>query len=251
MYNFLEQLLNKEFQTQLTKTTFKWCKDYRYDNHIDNLNCIIETHGIQHYEEFSGNWKMSLQEIQDNDFDKEWLARENKVKDYIIINCRYSKLEWIKNSIMNSKLPRLLDFKEDDIDWLKCHEAGCSNLVKVICDLWKSGIKNIKEIKYKMDISVQTIRKYLKQGAELGWCDYDPKIESKNNLFLMTEKTCKSVICITTGEIFKSIAEASKIYNIPKTRIGYCCRHKTNHAKLQDGTEMVWMFYEEYLKSNE
>jgi len=165
LFNLFEQLLDKEFTIQLSKTTFRWCKDYRYDFYLPKINGICEAMGLQHYKDVKG-WKILLEEIQDNDFDKEWLARENKIKNYIIIDCRKSEMEWIKNSIMNSRLPKLLDFKESDIDWLKCHEAGCKNLVKIVCDLWKGGIKNINEINIITRLGHWAIRNYLKKGTE-------------------------------------------------------------------------------------
>ena len=93
--SILGQLLTKYFQIQLSKTTLKWCEKYKYDNYIDKINCIIEVHGIQHYDK-TRYWKMSLEETQENDRIKKQLAKENGINNYIIIDCRYSELEWIK-----------------------------------------------------------------------------------------------------------------------------------------------------------
>ena len=175
-------MLDKEFKTQLSKNTFKWCKDYRYDNYIDKINCIIETHGIQHYEESSGIFWTELQKTQDNDFTKEWTARGNSIANYIIIDCRKSNINWIKDSIMKSRLPKLLNFKESDINWLKCHEWACNSLVKVVCNLWNCGTDNVSKIGEKLKLHRDTIARYLKQGVELGWCDYDPEEEKRNNI---------------------------------------------------------------------
>ena len=45
--------LNIDFKTQVSKNTFNWCKNYRYDFYfeLNNEKYIIETHGGQHYEE--------------------------------------------------------------------------------------------------------------------------------------------------------------------------------------------------------
>jgi len=244
MFNVFEQLLDKDFQIQLSKTSFNWCGDYKYDNYIEKINSIIETGGLQHYEENHGNWKMSLDEIQINDFDKEWLARENKIKNYIIIDCRKSEIEWIKDSIMNSKLPKLLDFKEDDIDWLKCHEYACNSLVKMVCDLWNKGIKII-EIANKLKIGKSTTWRYLTQGTKLGWCNYSGKEEIK-------KKNSIKVICLTTGEVFDSVLNASNKYNLKSNaNISGCCKyHQKSAGKLPDGTPLKWMYYDEYIKLN-
>ena len=252
MYSFLHQL-KEDFITELTKTTFSWCKNYRYDNYINNVNCIIETHGKQHYEETTGKWG-SLKDRQQNDIDKEQLAKEKGIEHYIIINCRKSEMDWIKNSIMNSKLPKLLNFNEEDIDWLKCHEhAITSNIVKMTCNLWNKGITTSEMMPiFKMGKSA--IIRYLKQGNKLGWCNYDSEVEIKNNLTAMSENNCKQVICLTTKEVFNSLIEAGLKYNIKAMRIGACCskNNKTKTAGEHPNTKkrLIWMYYDEYLINN-
>lgn len=60
----------------------------------------------------------------------------------------------------------------------------------------------------------------------------------------------KAVICITTGKIFSSVREGAEYYNInSKEHIGQCCKGKRKSCgKLPDGTKLVWMFLENYLK---
>lgn len=246
LFGFVEQL-NLLFQTQLSKTTFKWCKNYKYDFYIPNLNCIIETHGLQHYKEKDNNWD-SLKKIQQNDKNKEQLAKENGIKYYIILDCRESNINWIKDSIIQSELSNLLNFKEEDINWLKCHEYACSNRVKTVCDLWKLEIKNTLEISNQLKINRSTIIKYLKQGNKLGWCDYNPK-----EILGHKEYLYKKIICLTTNEIFNSILDASNKYDIQKTSISACCRKEINksagkHPKT--GDNMIWMFYKDYITKN-
>jgi len=247
IFSIFEQL-NKKFISQLTKTIFDWCKKYRYDFYIDDINGIIcECHGLQHYEE-NINWKSTLQDVQENDKEKEILAKENNIKNYIILDCRYSNMEWIKNSVMNSELPLLLNFKESHIDWLKCEEFGSSNFLKIVCNLWNDGIKNTTEIAEILKVSRGTIIRYLKQGVKLGWCDYNSEEQSKNNLILMTQKILRKIICLTTDEVFNSITEASIKYKVTVSNISRCCRHKRKHAgKLNNEIKLAWMYYDEYL----
>lgn len=247
-FNFLQQL-RLDFKFQLTKITYKWCEDYRYDFYINKINGIVETMGEQHYEEKTGTWG-HLEKIQDNDFNKEWVARKNKIANYIIIDCRKSDMEWIKTNIMKSRLPTILNFKEKDIDWFKCHEFACNSLVKVICSLWDNGMKDTLKISGELKLSRATIIKYLKQGAKLGWCDYDPiKEKKKVHIQFKNLKRGKSIICLTTNEIFNSQKEAGEKYHISSNNICQCCSHKTKSAGKhpETGEKMVWMFYEEYL----
>jgi len=245
MFNFLEQLLDNDFQTQLSRKTFKWCENYRYDNYLEKTNCIIETHGKQHYEKLANGskWKGSLKEIQDNDKIKEQLAKDNGIKNYIVLDCRHSELEWIKNSIMQSDLPKLLNFKEEDINWLKCHESAISSRAITICDLWNNGIKNIKIIANRLKLNIGTVKKYLRQGAMIGWCDY---IHSDKVDYTLKYKR---VICLTTNIIFDSIKDASKMYEVLSTSIVACCKGRVKSAGkyLVTGEKLKWMYYEDYL----
>jgi len=248
IFNVLEQLLNNNFIMQLSRKTFDWCNNFRYDFYIDELNCIIETHGLQHYEETKNNW-YNLREIQENDKIKEQLARDNNINNYIVLDCRESDLKWIKNSIMNSELPKLLNFKEEDIDWLKCHEYACSSLVKITCDYWNDGLKNTLQIANILKLNQHTIIIYLKQGAKIGWCDYDPKEEMLKIGRKIGVILSKKVICLTTNEIFNSITEASNKYNICFSSISECCRYERKSAGKYPvtGKKLYWMYYDEYL----
>lgn len=249
LFKMLEQL-NKDFKSQLSKTIFDWCGNYKYDKYIKNINCIIEIHGKQHYEE-NKNWKMSLKDVQINDNLKEVLARNNGISNYIVIDCRYSDMDWIKNNIIKSKLPDLLDFKEADIDWIKCHEFSCGSLVKIASNLWQDGIKNTKEIADILKIHRSTAVRYLNQGFKMNWCEYNSYKESKTNLILMSEKIVRKIICLTTKEIFNSITEASVKYDLTVSNISRCCRHRRPSAgNLSDGTKLIWMYYDEYILDN-
>ena len=64
LFNVLKQVINNNFLTQLSKTTFKWCGKYKYDLYIDKIHGIVEAHGLQHYVESTGNWNLSLKGTQ-------------------------------------------------------------------------------------------------------------------------------------------------------------------------------------------
>jgi len=153
MFNVLEQL-GVSFKIQLSKTTFSWCGDVKYDFYINGLN---DRKGV------------SLIKTQKNDGYKEQLARGNGVEHYIALNCSESSMQWIKNRILRSELPQLLKFKESDVDWVKSGREACSSFVKKACALWNSGVQNVTKIADEMKFGKCTITRYLKQGAKIGW----------------------------------------------------------------------------------
>ena len=53
----------------------------------------------------------------------------------------------------------------------------------------------------------------------------------------------RSVICVTTGEIFNTIKDAVKKYHVHATNISQCCRGNVKHTgRLPDGTPLEWQY---------
>lgn len=182
---FLKQL-GVRFETE---KNFKWgyvCDNdniklngrKQYDHYIPSINCIVENHGLQHYEEsFSSFGIKSLDEEQENDRLKEKLAKENGIEHYISLDCRYSEIKWIRNSIMNSELPKLLKFKESDIDWNKCEKYSSESNINVAAKMWNDGL-SVKEIVEQIGVCRTSVKTYLKKASMLGLCTYNAE-ESK------------------------------------------------------------------------
>ena len=180
MMNVLDQL-NIEYIFQLTKNTFDWCGNKKYDFYIPLTKSVLETHGMQHYK-WTGRGR-TLEEEQENDRIKYELALQNGIKEeeYVVIDCRYSDKEYIKNNILKSKLNKLFDLSK--VDWEKCEEFALCNLVKSVCDYWngKKDWETTTDLGKIFRVDRTTIIDYLKKGTELGWCNYNTKEEIEKN----------------------------------------------------------------------
>jgi hypothetical protein len=177
---FLCEVLNQLNVNYETEKTFEWSDNKRYDIYIPDINCIIENHGIQHYEyafdKLSDNAR-TLQEEQYNDILKQNMAIMNGVDYYIVLDCRKSETEWIKKSILNSQLSNIFDFSS--INWDRCLEFASTNLIYEVARLWNDG--NVRrQIQEKLKIGKQTALNYLHRATELGWCNYDPYLSRCN-----------------------------------------------------------------------
>lgn len=136
IYNILKNS-NIKFKHQLTKTSLSWVDQYRYDFYLPNHNCIIETHGAQHYKENTLTQR-TLNEEQENDKNKRILARNNGILNYVELDCSKSEINWILQSFFNSNLPKLLNISFDDIDQTKL----CKSIYRGKYDLCTSLVKN-------------------------------------------------------------------------------------------------------------
>ena len=120
----------------------------------------------------------TLQEEQENDRVKQELATQNNIRHYIVLDCRESDPDWIKNSILNSELSNLFDLSIVDFD--KCGEFACSNLVRVVADLWNNGL-SVKEIMAKTGFLPARVQDYLRKSAKCNMCDWTPQESYKRS----------------------------------------------------------------------
>ena len=176
MFNFLNKL-EVEFKKEYIN---KWTNNKRYDFYfkLNNEEYIIETHGMQHYEKgFDKLGGRTLEEEQQNDKYKYELALNNGIKpnNYIVIDCRHSEFEFIKNNIINSRLNEI--FNLNNIDWNEINENSNKNIIKEISYFWNRGL-SIEDISIKLNKSKYIVRDSLKRGTEIGLCNYNPKEES-------------------------------------------------------------------------
>lgn len=222
------------FIHQLSSNHLKWCKQYKYDFYLPDSATIIETHGIQHYEDtFSRCGGRNSKEEQENDKRKEALARKNGINNYIVLDCKKSNGEWIKSSILSSKLSEICEITM--INWDECTAFALKGFVKPICELWNHNTETTKSIAEKFGINTSSVIKYLKQGASLGWCDYNPQKEAEKRLFP------KKPISVSKGEktlkTFESMADAARYIEqtydtkIPVSGISRVCSGKLKTYK--------------------
>ena len=191
-----------------------WSGNKRYDLYIKSHNLIIENHGMQHYSECTGNFSSkSLEEQQCNDKIKKNVALSKGISFYVELDCRYSNMEWIKNSVMTSDLPFILGFVEKDIDWNKCLMATTKNIIKESAKLWESG-KTTMQIANIYNLDKSIIIKYLKNASLIGWCNYSPEEAMKRKGLMfngVNHQNAIKVYCCEEHKVFGCI-EQGKIF---------------------------------------
>lgn len=239
IYNMLLQL-SEQFKFQLTKNDYKWIGKYRYDFYLVKFNTIIEVNGLQHYENSS---------VIENDKNKKELAQRNGVK-LITIDCRYSNCEYIKNSLLNSELSKLINLEK--INWIECNNFAKKNLCKEVCKLFQNGY-SVTNLSDKYLISKNSIRRMLHVGNEIGLCHYDGKsensessINNENNIketkvytsngkYIGTYKSAK-YIADNSMEVFGVELKVNSIYDCCNGRIkqykGYIFRNKGDTSEV-------------------
>lgn len=168
---FVFAVISQIHKDIVTEFSPSWANSKKYDIYLEKFNIIIENHGMQHYEDVQC-WKTILTDQQTNDALKETLALNNGISHYIVLDCRYSTYEWIKNSIITSRLPQLLNFTEMDINWNHVYEYANKNLIKEIANLYQEGM-SAKEFAKILNMKHTTVNKYLNIAHTLGWCNYD------------------------------------------------------------------------------
>lgn len=166
------------FSNQLSKqlNNFKreyqpeWAKPYYYDFYFekDNNKYICEFDGgLGHGREIHRSSSKTVEDSIQIDRIKDELAKTNDIQ-LIRIDTSKSNSDYISNNILKSKLSKIFDFST--VDFKKCDEFACNNLVKIICEDFENSTMTNVDLSKKYNLSIQTIVSYIKHGRNIGWC---------------------------------------------------------------------------------
>lgn len=242
LFEVLKQL-NVDFETQ---KTFDWIPLKYYDFYLTKYNTLVEVHGLNHYKSgFTTLGGKSVEEEQENDLYKKTLALNNGISNYIVIDCRYSKLDWCKNSIMSSDLKNILSFEENDIDWELANINSFKSRKITACNLWNEG-KTLVEIANELKVARNTIREYLNECTQANLCNYDANEYKRKN----KEYCSKKVICLNNKKIYDSISEVNRQLGLATSSVAKCCKGKQKYCGIDEETneELHWKYYSEYIE---
>lgn len=245
--NVLEQL-DIDYRTEVSFRDWHFdFYDRKYKPRYDIVfnNYIIEVDGGFHKRLHSKS-KLSLDDVNYIDLMKDKLANSKGYK-VIRIDAYKSDLEYMKNSVTNSKLSILFDLQ--NIDWNMCHNNAISSRVKEVCDIW-NNCKNpsVQEVGKMSGYNPNSVRVWLKKGAKIRLCNYDPKQEMRKNSKKPHHNI--SVICLNHKTVFESLKSAAMNYNInDSSSISRSCKNR-NYSGGKDpknGEPLYWMYYKDYL----
>lgn len=209
----------------------------------DRVDLLVEFHGGQHLAEdkrdFSGKFGRSKQEEIDNDRLKQKLAYRYgfSPRTYLVVNCRESRMEHMVEMIGKSPLAALFDLR--GIDWEKCERQALDSYVKQVCALYAQGYPLVR-IAEQMKLGKCTVPRYLKRGAAAGLCGYQPVRHEQVR-----------IICVETGQIFPSMAEAARFCNISSGNLGQILNTPKAAGKdPQTGRLLHWQDYESWRRKS-
>ena len=209
MRSFLEYF-NVDYEYQ---KRFEWSDLKVYDFYIPKLKLIIETDGSQHYIEKGFS---NLQEQRKIDALKDKIAIENGL-DIIRIDCSDTSHQYIKNSVLNSRLKEYFNFIEEDL--VEIDKKAQTNLLKKVCESW-DNIKTTRDLANEFKLNRTTISTYLKRGTELGWCNYNPQLE-KHKKAIKKNKTGRKVqVFDKDGQFIGEFDNSARIQEISKEVFG-------------------------------
>lgn len=219
MFNILYQI-GIDF---IPEKTFDWSKNKRYDFYIPSMDMIIEVHGLQHYKKLSKLGRGYREEVENDIFKLE--ISKNKVKNYLIVDARYSDYEYLKESFILSMNEY---FDLGCIDWNDVVEKCNKSLVVETWELFKSNLSTFK-IAEKLRLSDMTIRNYLKLGTKCGFVNYIPSCGNK--------KVGKYSLSGEFIEEFNSLKEAGISVGVQGADIGRVCGNQRKSSK-----GFIWKF---------
>ncbi|MEM0688405.1 hypothetical protein AAG921_00625 [Staphylococcus haemolyticus] len=201
---------------------FKLGENRRFiDFFLPDKNIAVEVHGGQHYNVSAESvWRDSHKKTLDSDNFKRKYCNEQNIK-LIEIDGRKSYFNFLLNSINNSSLPNISKDKEKSI-LQKINQRRFNNNELKILEDYKNG-KSSNSISKKYNVSVKHVT----------------NVARRHNAYINRDRNIK-IRCINTGQVYDSIADASREVNISASSIGMVCNGKRKYNKAPNGEKIYW-----------
>ena len=169
----------KDFDDLRYEWSQKWTNQQRYDAYFEINGCkyVVEMQGKQHYDVI-WHTNISIEQIKQYDKQKIDNARLHGIIP-IVIDARVSDFDFIFNNVKSSILSRVVDMSMLDIE--KCKIDSMKNIIKQVCETYENQKITLNELSRSFKVHTDTIRTYLKLGAQVGWTSYNSVEASKQN----------------------------------------------------------------------
>ena len=195
----------------------------RFDFYLPDYNMVIETHGEQHYNTANNSY-FDYKTTHRSDLLKEKFCRNNKIQ-YVSVDCKKSSYEYITNNIIDN-VP--LDLKIcKDVIIENINNQSFNNDFKDIINMYKKG-ESLCSIAKKYNRDVSYISNLVKRAGVF-------EDRTRN----------KKVQCITTGQVFDGVREATREVGLSSNAsISIACRNKYRSAGKhpETGEKLYWKF---------
>lgn len=186
-----------------------------FDFYLPEEDIYLEVMGEQHYKKNNSWYKTATEQDEDK---KEWAKRNNK--KLLMLDCRESNFEFIKNNINNSVLPSITKEEENIIDMINKNRYYP---IKKIEEYYKK-YRTFAGIEQEFNISPATAYKIFRDNG---------------NKTLGKKKKMK---CLNNGKIFNSVTEAAKYANTSRSEISDVCKKKRKFAGRLNGEKLQWEY---------
>ncbi|MGL5646690.1 MAG: hypothetical protein ACRDDY_02470 [Clostridium sp.] len=220
---------NVEFETQ---KEFDWSKKRRYDFYIKEFDCIIETHGAQHYkgscfEHMSGGRTFEVE--SNNDLFKESVARKNGIKHYVVIDTRKGTIDETISNLKKSELCNFIKFEE--LCWSNIFENISTSTISKICKRYMElGDKSTTTLMKEFKLGREAIIKHLKNGEAMGLCDY-------SNNIIVGGKTGRKTKPLKVLELDKTFTSMANLCRFFKEELGVHVNDDMIRTNIKRGTK--------------
>ena len=165
----------------------------------------------------------------------------------IRIDCKYgrnNRFETVRDNVCESPLATIYDLSR--VDFKKIDSLCWKSDIKIACEMYDNSQLSVSEIAEKMKLYHETVRDYLKKGADLGICSYSVKDNRrpqsyydgrKGTRVLQYDEKDKSFIAC-----YNSIHEASESTNVDVSYITATCK-----GMRDSGKGYIWRYCKDCL----
>lgn len=161
---FVLNVLIQLFENVKSEVTFSWSDRKRYDFYLPDINAIIEVHGKQHYYQTKAFGWASLDSTIKNDIHKEKIARENGVKNYMVIEACNNDYEYLKRNV-SEIIKTIADINK--VDWKVVYSRCLKGNIVLSSEMLNKGFA-VADIATNLKVHKRTVMEYKRKARLAG-----------------------------------------------------------------------------------
>ncbi len=117
-----------------------------------------------------------------------------------------------------------------------------------------NNVENLRWVTYKENANNELTKEHMSKSKK----SYEPRTRTRRKGYTTKKKGSitsdevrvkisrsmggRKILCLTTGEIFETVSEASRKYNVGTSKICYCCKKKLKSAGKLNGQKLTWQY---------
>ena len=109
-----------------------------------------------------------------------------------------------------------------------------------------NNVENLRWVTHKENCNNELTKEHMAKARGRGYTTKKKGYVTSDEIRVKISRSMGGhrILCVTTGEIFETVSEASRKYNVATSKICFCCKKKLKSAGKLNGQKLIWQYYD-------